>query len=383
MIRRAKTLVRNHWKKVIFGGIAVQVASYGIRYAANRFISHQEDQAQLYWKKIKKQQHFENLEENCISTFRQLFQLMKITIADTLNAELIQEKLRNNEVENKLQAWEDLKLISFARVLTTIYGSSILYVLLRIQLSVVGGKIYVGTDSPSSIPPSSNAETPEKLDEETQRNYLDLANKFASSGVVKLCEYIYQKVNSVVAAMPLKQTMSASDIEQTLWAIIRKEVEVAETPDNNCQLDGHPCIYSWRYIFPDNLLKNEEYFRDSRIDIIGEMDNYKKLITETFDLLESDDTRDILRYFESSGVSHFVDRISESIRENYVSGTEEAEELLAVEPRVALAKLIPIMSSLHLVDVMDDPWVFLLTNCDSVSMFAANVYEAFSAESLL
>jgi hypothetical protein len=373
MFRRAKGFVQNHWKKVVFGGIAIQIAGYGFRYATNRLLEYQDDQARLYWKKIKKQQHFESLEQNVIITFRELVQVMKYTVITTLDAEALQEGLRNNQIQNKVEAWNELKIIAFTRTLATIYGTSLLYVLLRIQISIIGGYLVNENASAQNVELNGTVNSnSEKISGEVQRKYLSMANHLATSGIVSIINSIKEKVKSVVSQLPLKQTFSGSDLEQTFWTIIRKDSVEEKSLEN-------PFVSSWKYIFPNELLQDRTFFRVSDSSLLECSDIYRKLICETYDLLESEDVKDILRFLESHGVSHLVDRVTETLESVPVESSVESGEVFS-EPKIAFPKLISFMNSLHLTDVLDDPWIGLLINSDSVRVMSANIYEAFSLE---
>jgi len=374
MFQRAKTFVQNHWKKAVVGGIVFQVAGIGIRYATNRLLLHQEDQARLYWLKVKKQQHFENLEENCIITFRELVEIMKTTIVTTLDAETLQERLRTNQIQNKVEAWNELKLIAFIRTLSTIYGTSLLYVLVRVQLSVLGGYLWTaqsGSPGRSSSSREGLKTSGVKISPELQKKYLQLAHYLATEGIVKIIECIKVKVSAVVSNLPLKQAFSGTDLEQTFWAIIRKEqVNDQELPS--------PWKNSWKYIFPNELLQDTSVFQPEQ-PFLNSTDIYRKLICETYDLLESDDVKDIMRFLESHGVSNLVDRVTDTLESVPVESSSDCMEVFT-EPKIAFPKLISFMNSLHLIDVLDDPWVNLLISSESVRVMSANIYEAFSAD---
>src|SRR5687768_4602386 len=143
MFSRVKSFVRNHWKKVVVGGIAVQVVSYGVRYATNRLLQYHEAQAQELWHKMKKLQHFESTEETFIATYISLLPKLKENILQNLDAENCKALLKNKSISNKLEVWEELKIIAFSRIIVTIYSTSILNVLLRIQLNVIGGYLFL------------------------------------------------------------------------------------------------------------------------------------------------------------------------------------------------------------------------------------------------
>jgi len=132
-------------------------------------------------------------------------------------------------------------------------------------------------------------------------------------------------------------------------------------------------------------------------------DIFQRLLCETFDLLDSDDVCGILHSFESHGISHFLDRLAESIQElslqsstidesvmessasgsvfNEMASTDQHN--LFREISVPVAKLVPIMNSLSSCCMNGtDPWISLLVHAESVSTLGANVYESFSSSTI-
>jgi len=387
MFRRVKSLVRNHWQKIVFGGIAIQATAYGLKYATNRLIAFQEEQTRSVWKKMKKQQHFESTEQILATTYSSLLQTLKETLNRSLDSELLMNSLKN-KVSNKLEAWEELKIVAFSRILTIIYGTSLLYICLRIQLSVISGYLFQDHNSDgekeniTTTVDGAILSNDTMIDSELQKKYLSLANYLCSTGVEKLCQYIYEKTRLVVEKMSLKQKLTPSELEQVLWSIIKKE-----TPSTNAsEISKNPIKSAWKYVFPEEVIENEEIFAQQFERSSGPPDMYKRLIVETFDLLASDDVSGVLKFFQSHGVSHFVDRIGEAmLLSSQAKETSDTPHSTVDfdEISLPLAKIIPLVNSLSLNSSAmtdEDPWIVVLTTSDSVRTLGANIYESFSSE---
>jgi len=240
-------------------------------------------------------------------------------------------------------------------------------------------------------------------EDNVEKKFLDLSKSFVNEDIVKLCDYLRQLVTSEVGSISLKQNMSATDVENLLWSIVRSsDVSLARNGFNGVKVDNrhdtsqqpnkeNPMTYPWKYIFPDALLENYQFFRGEAVAVgveaieeeqptSSQQLQYRNLVCEAFDLLDCDDTKDILRYLERQGISHLMDRVSELIRQSSSDSLLNEETGLLVDPKLPMAKIIPILTSLALVDIFDDPWVHFLTTADTVRVFSANIYEAFCDE---
>jgi peroxin-3 len=417
MLSRVKTFVRNHWKKVVIGGAVVQIAGYGIRYAANRFIEYHTEQAQELWKKVEKRQHFENMESTFASSYIALIPSLRETFIRSLDVDSLTDSLKNG-IANKLEIWDRLKVIAFSRILVTIYGTSLLSVLLRIQLSVIGGYLFqeAGTNQRQATMRNVDGvilSHVTAIDTDLQHKYLSLANYLVQGGMEELCAFVTTKVESVVGHLSLKQKVTISDLEEIFWSIVSAIKIEAEPGNTNTSLQfsnqcEDPTKHPWKYIFPVNILESQDYFRNTVQPITPHYeppDLYRRLMYDTFDLLESDDVCGILHSFESHGISHFLDRLAESIQDISLQNSSMGDSVMESsvdgsgssfantnsvdhhnlfrEIEVPVAKLIPIMNGVSLSSMTgSDPWITLLVNAESGSTLAANVYESFSTNTI-
>lgn len=67
---------------------------------------------------------------------------LREALMQQLNSESLTVLLKNRP-SNKLEIWEDLKIISFTRSIVAVYSTCMLVVLLRVQLNIIGGYIYL------------------------------------------------------------------------------------------------------------------------------------------------------------------------------------------------------------------------------------------------
>lgn len=342
MFERAKTFVKNHWKKVVYTGVAVQVAAHGARYISSQLLQYQEREAMAYWDRVKKLQYFDQLENNCVQTFLQMMDQVKITLSQTLPCESVQTQLKNPSLskEKKLLLWDELKVLAVTRVISTVQASSILYILTRVQLSMIGGCLI----SKARVDASQGHEH-----QAAQKQFLELSHYFASEGVRSMALRMKELVAGRLKDVTLKQQFSPAELHDLFGSFTEPE---------------------WKFVFPPELLRAIE------AESLSLTDPYEKLCLELFDLFESEESGKLLGQLDRLGRSHFTDRVAEVIPQG-----SQGDEFVLAEAKAPLAKLIPVMCSLHLVEVEDDPWLSLVIGVESVKVFGANVYEAFASQS--
>ncbi|CAG7836944.1 unnamed protein product [Allacma fusca] len=389
MFTRAKSLIQNHWKKVVYGGIAIQVAAYGLRYATNKVLQYHEDQTKEVWLKMKKREHFERTNENSVTTFISLLPTLKETIAKSLNVEILTTALKE-KAANKLEIWEEMKCIAFSRILASVYGTTLLNILLRIQLSVIGG--YMIQDSlvepaersgNSSQPRNGNVNGNTGVDAELQHDYLAVAHYFVKEGMQRMCAYIYQKTKAVVGPISLKRRLTIQELEQILWHIIDliRSDETVERQQGSSR--SSPLGNYWKYIFPPDVSKRYDHFMHTSdpAQIPEEAEDMKKqIMCETFDLLQSSDASSLITSFETHGVSHFLDRLVDIIAESHVpqqatNGPVESNTSLNDSALGDSAPPSPSAST----STVANPFIIASIHAETLRVFAANIYESFSS----
>uniref|UniRef100_A0AAX7U7N7 Peroxisomal biogenesis factor 3 n=1 Tax=Astatotilapia calliptera TaxID=8154 RepID=A0AAX7U7N7_ASTCA len=312
------------------------------KYAQKKFSEIQEREATEYIAQARRQFHFESNQRTCNMTVLSMLPALKEAIVTQLNSESLTTLLKSKPA-NKLEIWEDLKIISFTRTVVAVYSTCMLVVLLRVQLNIIGGYLYldnsVGKSTTTPLAPP-----------DVQQQYLSSIQHLLGDGLAELITVVKKAVQSSLGSVSLKETWSLLELEQQLnW--IRAEVEASSRRS-----------LSWYLLADDENVLADQACGLTENDIMT-----IKLLNETRDMLDSPDFTTVLKVCLNRGFSRLCDNLAEFFR-----------PLSAVS--LPLAKIIPIINGQINTICSETPSHFvqeLLMN-DQVKEFAANVYETFS-----
>uniref|UniRef100_A0A034W8K7 Peroxisomal biogenesis factor 3 n=1 Tax=Bactrocera dorsalis TaxID=27457 RepID=A0A034W8K7_BACDO len=375
MFSRLRDFATRHRRKFIVTGVLVGGTYVAIKYAQRKLIEYQTRQAREFFEKTKRMQHFETTEHTCNKVIIGMGTELYAAIIRECNTNALLDQLRQNP-PNKLELWEEMKIVAFTRLTTFIYASSMLVIALRVQMNLLGGYLYQDVTLERK-----------QIAEELKQQYLSLIGYFIhDGGLSELIRVIRAKVLVVMKTLPLSKRFSLSDIEQLFWTL-----QMAINSDV-----GDPIAKMASYLLPPQV---PEY------NTVGPL--LQKMYNETLDLLESDDAASVCSNSICRGFSLTVDAIAESIGETLTqaqkaTSSEEnkttqrgdggdvatANSILSINSvEMALAKLIPIVSGLTSqgFDEKSRPQnlatsliTFYMVD-EKSKVFGANVYETFSS----
>jgi peroxin-3 len=244
-------------------------------YAKKKLIEYQEEQTKELFERTKRLQHFESTERACNQTVKAIAVSLCDTIhQSTINTERVLEQLRSNP-ENKLELWEELKILSFTRITAQVYGISMLVVTLRVQLNLLGGYLY-----------KDSTQTEKVVTQEIQAEYLSLIEHLLKDGLSNLIEIIEKNISKILGKHNLKDKFTIADIEQLLWSI---------QATINSDIEAHKGIV--QFVMPKTMNSDNELLN--------------KMFSETLDLLESEEVTEIFFNSISNGLSTVTDQISD------------------------------------------------------------------------
>ncbi|XP_035474146.1 peroxisomal biogenesis factor 3 [Scophthalmus maximus] len=346
--------VKRHKRKFIFTGAVVGGVYFLGKYAQKKLMELQEREATEYMAQARRQFHFESNQRTCNMTVLSMLPPLKEAIVSQLNSESLTALLKAKPA-NKLEIWEDLKIISFTRTVVAVYSTCMLVVLLRVQLNVIGGYLYLD----NSV--GKNGTTP-LAPPDVQQQYLSSIQHLLGDGLTELMTVVKRAVQSSLGEVSLKQSLSLLELEQQLsW--IRAEVEA-----------GSERSLSW-YLLADD----ENALADQACGLTDNDVLTIRLLNETRDMLDSPDFATVLNVCLNRGFSRLLDNLAEFFRPPPGDCAAAPDSLSVVN--LPLAKIIPIINGQINLICSETPSHFvqdLLLN-DQVKEFAANVYETFSA----
>ncbi|XP_030571309.1 peroxisomal biogenesis factor 3 [Drosophila novamexicana] len=375
MLSRLQDFLTRHRRKFVVTGVLVGGTIYAARYAQRKLVEYQERQAREFFERSRRMHHFESTERTCNQVILGMGEEMCQAVLHECSTDELLEQLRQNPT-NKLELWEQMKIVSFTRLATFVYASSMLVIALRVQLNLLGGYIYrdIMTEQ-------------RQITDELKQQYLSLIRHFIThDGIRDLARFIRSQVVEVLKSMPLTRQLTLADTEQIFWSL-QMSINGDTRNDPNSKMS--------KYLLPD-LTRLQERFNCSPL--------LQQMYNETLDLLESEDCVGVCAHNVSRGFVLSCDAIAESMGDtlqhlapgelqqqqpiNGQSKQSNNNNLLDVNRvLVALAKLIPIISGLtsHGYDSSARPHnlptqlLSFYVVSEKSKMLGANVYETFSS----
>ncbi|KAI5645779.1 peroxin-3 domain-containing protein [Phthorimaea operculella] len=373
MYSSIRNFLHRHKRKFIVTGAVFGGLYLLMGYAQRKLREWQENEAKKFFEMTRKKQHFESTERTCNQTILSLSKIISESILGTLNTEEIVQKLQENP-ENKLALWEQLKIMIFTRICTLVYALCIVQVTLRVQLNIIGGYLY--RDSAHEYEDSL-------IDSNLQAKYLSLCHHFVGPGVEQLVKQIEQVVKRVVEPVSLKKKITLQEVEQMFWSI--QTILCTDTTE------GDPVKKMVQY------LVGHAEINDAKLDTI---------VKETMDVLESDEVTSITMSSVSRSFSLVIDEVanlfvskSAPLTKNHLEigeghiVTNGAVKLGAPanpfvdvnKVELHLVKLLPVMNELVSKNIckgntnIPDLLTQQLTLNEKLKLLGANIYEVFSS----
>lgn len=337
--------LRRHRRKIfILGGVIGGVALLN-SYVKRKLIEWETKKAAELCDQFKRSSHFEGTMTTCDSALISFAPKIKEIVCGIIDVNPVVDQLKQNP-PNKMQLWDQLKVLVFTQAIGEMYAQCLLAVLLRVQMSILGG--YVFSNSHATSSETSNIS-------EQQQRYMSRIADFLASGVRNLLIPIQKAVEEVVTSVSLNRPLKLQDIGDVIISI-----RDAVSQGTKCALPNVTC-----YLMESSNSNgsNDEFL--------------EKILTETKDILECHDFNKVLHSSIDRGISCLMDKLSECFGFLNVAKNEFTNPHDFQTP---LAKIIPMMHNVFSQQQPTEPGalVHLLIRQESLNTFAANIYESFS-----
>uniref|UniRef100_A0A8D0GIB1 Peroxisomal biogenesis factor 3 n=1 Tax=Sphenodon punctatus TaxID=8508 RepID=A0A8D0GIB1_SPHPU len=358
MLRAAWGFLKRHKKKCLFLGAALGGVYLLGKYGQKKMREIQEREAAEYIAQARRQYHFESNQRTCNMTVLSMLPTLRDALMHQLNSESLTSLLKNRPA-NKLEIWEDLKIISFTRSIVAVYSTCMLVVLLRVQLNIIGGYIYL-----DNAAVCKNGTTP-LAPPEVQQQYLSSIQHLLGDGMTFLKLFLKN--------VSLKCAFSLLELEQKLKEIMKIVEQQKDVNQYDKAGSRSPLCH---YMMPDeeNPLAIQKYHQCEQSSATT------SLVNDRAQNPALPDFSTVLSTCLSRGFSRLLDNMAEFFRptEQDLHHSGSVNSLSSVS--LPLAKIIPIINGqIHSV-CSETPSHFVqdLLMMEQVKDFAANVYEAFS-----
>ncbi|KAF9733497.1 hypothetical protein PMIN06_009122 [Paraphaeosphaeria minitans] len=221
-------------------------------------------------------------------------------------------------MRSKAQLWSEMKISSITRAFTLLYTLSLLTLLTRIQLNLLGRRNYLASVVTLASPPPANQESRISLenhdddnfeqaygnDFETNRRYLSLSWWLLHKGCLNLMEKVRVAVKDVFGTLNPREEITIERLSE-LTLEVRKRVEGATEEERRTR--------KWLpYLLPSH--DQEDYvLRESGMTTSEDKTcpttatSLRRLIDETSDLIDSPAFTHVLTRLLDAAFSHLID----------------------------------------------------------------------------
>jgi len=415
LLESIKNFVQKNRKKIVitsgvFGGI------YLIgRFAKGKLVELQETMAldQITRENIKKR--YQRNQFDCITTTANFLPILLEEISSTYNVEIITarlqhtknvntqvnpedpeqdiEKIQKLEKKNKRELWEELKIMSFTRLIASVYVINLISLLTYLQINLIGRYVYIDSvitlnhnkTENSDISTStreralSNGES-QGLSTEIQAKYLAFSYHLIHVGWKDLAEKVREETEKEIGPLLLNGKITFENLIEIFNKIRMNIEETSKIPTKSKKYkDLNKDLNMTRYIINDEKYDNEilaTVTNDEKVTIDKKL---KNLLNETRDILESQDFSAVL----SSCLNDSFESLFMILKPTFVDtqnmDTDSADTTNAPTKEILLAQMLPfITKSLYSVFYgVPNPFLEIIKDNMMQQRFSAIIYSSF------
>ncbi|XP_029640000.1 peroxisomal biogenesis factor 3-like isoform X1 [Octopus sinensis] len=362
-----RKFVKRHQRKLVFMGVLSSGVFFGLKYVQYKVAEFRVKEARANAIYARKQHHFTSNQKTCNCTALSMLPNLRECLLNAIDTETLTRQLKISP-ENQLQIWNQLKLLSFTRTISAVYLCSMLALLLRVQLNVIGAYIYRDKfiEKTSDIESETDGPT---LD--IQERLLAVVEHLLGEGLRTLSEHVKSAVTKAIGIISLKEKLTSQRVQNIIH-----QVRFAVECDCDAGPTGTPsCHKLATFILPPEDKPDVVLSSRSSEDIL-----FNKMLSEIRDIVESDDFHTVLFFCFDLGFMHLNEKLSENFSVPYTAHPPSRANLSEVE--IPMAKFIPIINKqvYHLCSNTPNRFFQKLLMMNKMTDLAANIYEAFTHE---
>ncbi|KAF5730327.1 Peroxisome biogenesis 3-2 -like protein [Tripterygium wilfordii] len=275
--------------------------------------------------KAQLQAHFENVQRIAeTATLPHAIHYLSSRIEEELNLSNLTERLLQGKGQpntlsssEKLELWERLKILSFTRMVVSLWAVTMLSLYVRIQVNILGRHIYI--DTARGLGSSYSLEDADFIDRDSEQNFLASADFLASSGVPLFISNMQAVVAEVLKEKQLRDVINTTGLHETVSQILDIFMSA-----------GSP--HHWiEYLMPEDARFSKLAKTPSNDDTVpSDLTKFDQLMTETRDVLSSAEFGDIVEISLKAVVGALMEDIAVQSGDSLTSGMPLARLL----PRV-------------------------------------------------
>lgn len=174
--------------------------------------------------KAQMKAHFENIQMIVDSTtLPHAMRCLSISIREEIDVSSVMERLNRGKgvlsQSEKLHLWDQLKILSFTRMVLSLWSVTMLSLYIRVQVNILGRHLYV--DTARALDTSSHLlEELDLIDRDDEQKFLSSADFLVTNAMPGLISNMQSAVSEVLKGMQLKDVITTRVLQETLLRIV-------------------------------------------------------------------------------------------------------------------------------------------------------------------
>ncbi|KAF8025203.1 hypothetical protein BT93_F2137 [Corymbia citriodora subsp. variegata] len=176
--------------------------------------------------KAHMQTHFENIQRIAnTTTMPHAMQYLSSRIAEELDLMHLTERLMRGKGQpnmltsaEKLELWDQLKILSFTRMLVSLWAMTILSLYIRVQVNILGRHLYI--DTARGLGSSQLLDNADPIDMEDQQKFLASADFLSNHGMPALIHNMQAAATEVLKGKQLRDLFDNASLHETIIQIL-------------------------------------------------------------------------------------------------------------------------------------------------------------------
>ncbi|KAL6175656.1 hypothetical protein ACLB2K_052295 [Fragaria x ananassa] len=236
--------------------------------------------------KAKMQAHFESIQSIAdTTTLPHVMHYLSSRIAEELDTTDITERLMQMKGKSpeKLELWDRLKVISFTRMVLSLWAMTMLSLYIRVQVNILGRHLYIETAR--GFGSSLIVEDAELIDRDDQQKFLASSDYLSTYGMPSLILHIQAAAIEVLNGKQLTDRFNTAVLCDTIMQILDKFMSTGSPhhwvnylmPEDACWAELVTAVSSDSTVLPD-VTKFEQLLLETRSVISsGEFGNIAEM----------------------------------------------------------------------------------------------------------
>ncbi|XP_057950618.1 peroxisome biogenesis protein 3-2-like isoform X1 [Malania oleifera] len=312
--------------------------------------------------KAQMQVHFENIQKIADTmTLPHAMHYLSDRIKEEMDLSHLTERLIKGKGKGqlstltsseKLELWDRLKILSFSRLVLSLWAMTVLSLYIRVQVNILGRHLYI--DTARSCGSSDLPEGVDALDSHDQQKFLACADFLANQGLPHLISDMQTAATEVLKGKQLRDIFNAPALHEMIIQIV----------DTFMTMGSH---YQWvNYLIPDDTRDHNQVAASSDDNTcVFDSTQFDKLMVETRAVLSSAEFGNVVEKSLKNVVGSLMEDIEVQLGgSNLLSGMPLAKLL----PRVAQ------MGPLLLEEPSRERFIQIIARVPDVELFFTLLY---------